>query len=200
MKKMIAAVAVAATVFAPQAFAQAKNFEGFSVGVNVNFANSTTELTAFSTNKFSASESATNSSIQAQYALALGSNFVLGFGASLGAGDLKSGFVNNTTTTLTKNTNAIYVAPGYAVSETVLVYGKFAALTAKGEITNAAGTLSQDISGVGYGIGLQTMLNKNFFVQAEYAQNNYASKDFTAGILSEEKKSSVVSIGIGYKF
>lgn len=199
MKKMIAAMAVSATVFAPQAFAQAKNFEGFSVGVNVNFANSTTELTANGT-KYSASESATNSSIQAQYALALGSNFVLGFGASLGAGDLKSGYVNNTTTTLTKNTNAIYVAPGYAMSETVLVYGKFSSLTAKGEVSNAGGTVTQDISGVGYGVGLQTMLNKNLFVQAEYAQNNYAFKDFTAGVLSEEKKSSVVSIGIGYKF
>jgi len=44
MKKLIIVAAIATSFAAPQAFAQAKNFEGLSVGGNLNLISTSTEI------------------------------------------------------------------------------------------------------------------------------------------------------------
>eukprot|EP01041_Mallomonas_annulata_P040002 gene40002-63812_t len=97
MKKLLIASAIVATFVTPQAFAQAKNFEGFSVLGGVNLVSGTTEVTSTVFNG-SASESSQNLGLQAQYNFALGESFVLGLGANIGLGDLKAGVLSNGTT------------------------------------------------------------------------------------------------------
>ena len=90
MKKILIATAVAAVLAAPQVFAQANNFTGFSVGANVNLATMSTELSEPGSS-IKLGESSQNASLQAAYGLALGKSGVLGFGATVGLGDLKAG-------------------------------------------------------------------------------------------------------------
>lgn len=195
MKKMIAAVAVAACVFAPQAFAQAKNFEGFSVGANLNLANSTSSYSAPGQTG-TANSFAQNIDLLARYNFALGDKFVLGLGVSASVGDLKAGDISATNTIKFTSMTSFFVTPGVAVSDSMQVYGKIAALNVK--VTESASATAPSLSGTGYGIGIQQLLSKNMYLQGELMQNNYA--DYTNGTTVWKFNSSVMSVGIGYKF
>ncbi|APW41492.1 outer membrane protein [Rhodoferax saidenbachensis] len=185
MKKYVIATAVAAAAFAPAAFAQAKNFEGFSVlgAVNVN---------SNKVDSAGSSESKTTSTvgIQAGYDFALGESFVLGLGASLNLGDSE---ITSSGAKL-KNATGVYIAPGIAVSKDTLVYAKLASISGKIDVTSA----SYDISGLGYGIGVRSFINKNVFLQGEYVYNKYDEKTLNTTLVKNE--TGVLSFGVGYKF
>jgi outer membrane immunogenic protein len=190
MKKMIAAVAVATTVFAPHAFAQAKNFEGFSLIGALNANNNTVDVTVTTPASTTAeSKTASNVGIQAEYNFAMGDAFVMGVGASAGLSkyDIASGVSM-------KNSYNIYITPGFAVSNNFLVYGKLASASA----TIESGTTSIDISGIGYGFGGRYLSSKNVFFQAEYLYNKYDDKKLANGMV--QNKAGVLSFGVGYKF
>jgi outer membrane immunogenic protein len=201
MKKLLIASAIVATFFAPQAFAQAKNFEGASLTANLNFANTTSDVTSTVFNG-SSTESAQNLGLQGQYNFPIGQSFVLGVGMTLGLGDLKAGTFNVSGTTITikqKESYSFYIAPGMAISDTTLLYGKIAAISAKFEATGNS-TTANTASGTGFGVGVQSFLNKNLFIQGELMQNQYADRSFTALTETDKNKATVISVGVGYKF
>ncbi len=195
MKKYAIAAALAASVFAPQAFAQAKNFEGFSVGGNINMNNSNFEQVRNSGGA-STTMSATgpNLAVQAQYAFALGQRFVLGVGATLGLSDVKLGTWTNGVDENMRTTTSLYVAPGFAVSDSTLVYGKIAAIS--GNAYDSGG--SADFNGTGYGFGVQFLSDKHWYYQAEYMQNKYDDKSFVTVV--DKLKINTFTFGVGYKF
>jgi opacity protein-like surface antigen len=190
MKKTVLALACTALA-TPLVFAQAKNFEGFSLGANLSSAKTTFDSTALG-----ATDGTTNSvDLNAQYNFALGQDFVLGVGVSAGTGSNKAGNYANGTELNTKNRYALEFTPGFALSKDVLVYGKIASLGATAE----AGGNSESISGVGYGLGLRGMVDKNMYWQVGYDLNQYGEKDDGAGG-TYKVKSNVFSLGLGYKF
>lgn len=195
MKKLLLSTFIATALTTPQVFAQAKNFEGFSLYGGVNLANSTLEQNpknGFS--NASVTSSSSNFGLQAQYTLAVGNSVAVGFGASMGLGDLVFGrWVASGIDIKLKDTSSIYVAPGYAINDTTLLYGKIASVTGA-----AADTTSVSLSGLGYGVGAQIMMNKNTFYQFEWMQSNYSDKDFPTVV--DKFKSSALSVGVGYKF
>ena len=195
MKKLLIASAIVATFVTPQAFAQAKNFEGFSVLGGVNVAAATFEQNAKNgSSSTSATSTSSNFQLQAEYTMAAGQQFTVGVGVNAGLGDLLFGRWAATGVDLKlKDTLAVYVAPGYAVSDTTLVYGKIAAISG-----TAADTSSVSLSGVGYGAGARFLSGKNVYYQVEFMQNQYSDKEFTTVI--DKFKSSVFSFGVGYKF
>lgn len=198
MKKLIVAAAVLATFAAPQAFAQAKNFEGASAALSVNFAKTKTELSN-SSSSLDASDTDQNAALQLQYGVALNEKFVLGLGATINIGDAKSGnlTVGNTAyQTKQKDTSSLYVAPGYAVTDSILAYGKLAYLSSK--LSDGDGGSQTFNGGFGFGVGAQYLLNKNMFVQAEYISNKY--DDQKIGTATLKLNSDVFSVGVGYKF
>lgn len=196
MKKLMLATALIAAVAAPQAFAQAKHFEGFSVFGGVNVANSTFDRTLTNgAGSASATSRATNIALQAQYAWALGDQFVLGVGATVGAGDLLFGTWGGSGGDLKlKDTAAVYIAPGIAVSDSTLLYGKVASTS--GTVYDNSGSLS--VAGVGYGLGAQFKSGNNLFYQVEFMQNNYNNKDYATW--TDKFRTSAISFGVGYKF
>ncbi len=190
MKKIAIAAAIAASVVAPQAFAQAKDFQGFSVIGAVNVNNNNIDITVWSpAAAASESKTASNIGIQAEYAWALGESYVLGVGASAGLSDyeVSSGVKF-------KNSYGLYVAPGVAVNKETLVYAKLA--SASGKIDN--GSVSFDVSGIGYGFGARFLTSKNVFLQAEYVYNKYDDKTLANGVV--KNTTGVLSLGVGYKF
>jgi outer membrane immunogenic protein len=190
MKKVILAAVVAASFAAPQAFAQAKNFEGFSVAGGLNVATSKLENTTVN----SMSGTSTNGVLEAQYAAALGEKFVLAGGVSLGLGDSMIGTYNGKDVKL-QDASSIYVKPGYAVSNDIAVYGKVSAVSAT---ATYPGAQSLNLSGIGYGVGVQVLSGKNVFYQVEYLQTKFDDK--LVGTTLNKVDSSAVSFAIGYKF
>ena len=183
MKKLLIASAIVATFAAPQAFAQAKNFEGFSVTGALNINNNKGEAVS------AVDRTESNIGAVAQYDAALGQSFVLGFGASMGLTDFSIA-----ADAKLKNTYSLFIAPGFAVSNNTMVYGKIASVSGKAEFTNS----SVDLSGLGYGIGARYFSSKNVFFQAEYMSNKYDDKK--VGTTTFKNQTGVFSIGIGYKF
>lgn len=188
MKKIV--LAVAGTVLAtPLVFAQAKNFEGFSIGASLANAKTSIESTTGASTAFEGTS--TGIDLNAQYNWALGQAFVLGVGVTVGTGNNKVGSSSSVGDIVTKNRAAVEFVPGYAVSNDMLIYGKIASLAATG--ANDVG-VSSTYAGIGYGIGLRGMMNKNMYWQIGYDMNQYAEKS------NEKLKSSVFSLGMGYKF
>ncbi|MDO9278272.1 MAG: outer membrane beta-barrel protein [Polaromonas sp.] len=202
MKKVLIAAAVAASCIAPQAFAQtngASGFTGFSAAANANASTSSTEVRNGS-NYVDMGKSSQDVSLQAAYGFAMGNNYVLGLGATYALGDLKSGSVtvgDFNANLKGKDAYSLYLEPGYAISNSTLVYGKLAYLSMKGE---AGGSIhgSEDFSGVGYGVGIRHKLNKNLFLQGEIAQADYSHE--TIGGTMFKPSSTTGTVGIGYQF
>lgn len=183
-------IAASIAIAAPQVFAQAKNFEGFSLGVNGESTSSTT--TAIGTG--SDSSTATGLNLQAQYTFALNPQFALGLGASLGTSSLNTGTVNAINYS-SKNRSSFDLMPAYALSDTTLLYGKLSALSGTVAAVDATGTeTTASLSGVGYGLGVRHLLDKNVFVQGDIATNRYNDVSNTG------LSATVYSIGVGYRF
>ena len=202
MKKLLIASAIVATFVTPQAFAQAKNFEGFSVGVNVNSTASDTDISNSGGFVKATGQTSSNGSLQAQYNLALGSSFVLGFGGTYEFGDIELGSSGALFSGKRKSASSVYVAPGFALDDGWLIYGKIASITAKFETTGAAiFTGKADANGIGYGLGIQKLLNKNVYLQAEYMQNKYNDQTIVTSLTTQAKaEARTFSFGVGYKF
>lgn len=201
MKKLLA-IAVMSTAFMSQhAFAQAKSFEGFSVGANLTSAKTSVDFSAGGPT-ISTNANTTGLDLQAQYGLVLGQQFVLGLGLTLGTGSYKAGSISaggQTAEFSSKNRTAIDITPGFAVSDSLLIYGKVSLLNADVvEEDTPGGTYSKSISGTGYGFGLRNMINKNLYFQVGYDFNKY--DDFNVGSVTVKPSSTVLSGGIGYKF
>ncbi len=180
-------------VAAPQVFAQAKNFEGFSLGANAEFTRSTVDA-----NGLSDSGNSSGLGLQAQYNFALTNQFVLGVGATLSFGNHNA--ASNTgplgVTVYSKNNTSLDLTPGFALSDSMLLYGKISALS--GTAQDDTFSTSTNLSGIGYGIGLRSMIDKNLFFQIGYDSNKY--NDITDNGVSVSPKSSIFSLGMGYKF
>ncbi|MGQ0709180.1 MAG: outer membrane protein [Rhodoferax sp.] len=175
---------------APLAFAQAKNFEGFTLGANIASTKTTIE-----TNAGNADGNTTGVDIQLQYNFALSPQFVMGIGMSMGTAENKAGTLSNVEYGL-KERSAIEFTPGFVVSDSLLVFGKIASLNATG-VQSTGGTATQ--TGIGYGLGVRGMVDKHMYWQVGYDVNTYGEKSFTNGT-PYKFKSSAFSAGVGYKF
>ena len=81
------------------------------------------------------------------------------------------------------------------LNDTSLVYVKLAYEAGKFKFD----TINQSISGLGYGIGLRTEINKTTFLETEIKQVNY--KKFTyLNALDMTPSATVGSVGVVFKF
>lgn len=191
MKKALLLAASVAFV-APQVFAQAKNFEGFSLGANLAFANTTTEPTGVA----SQNGNTTGLDLQAQYSFALAPQFVLGVGLTLGTGSNNAGTFAPNTEITTKNRTAIDIMPGYALSSDMLLFGKVSVVNA--DVESSTPSAKASVNGMGYGVGLRGLIDKNMFYQVGY--DAIQINETTLNGIKAKGSSSVFSLGVGYKF
>lgn len=195
MKKSTALIAACLALAAPHVFAQAKNFEGFSLGGSLDFTKNTTNVLSLGSD----SGMGSGMGLQAQYSIALNNQFVLGLGASYSLGTRKAGSLGTPATDFTtRNTASIDISPSYAISDSLLVYGKVSSVGLTVVSTFGNNESSDSLSGFGYGLGLRSMLDKNLYIQAGYDINRYNEKASTSNIFSGS--SNIFSLGAGYKF
>lgn len=170
---------------ASSSFAQAVNFEGASIGVNYNAVNSTAALGGVST---SGRDQAL--SLNGKYTKAVSNQITVGAALDLGLGQLQSG-------SNVKGTGQYSVAleAGFATSSTLLVFGEISFNGVKRQVELNGATQSDDFSGIGYGLGLRSLISKNVYWQAELLQRDYDAKSN-----GNEFKSTGLAVGVGYKF
>jgi outer membrane immunogenic protein len=174
--------------------AQSSNFEGASVALNVNSATIATNIAS----TVAVGESSTNGSIQGAYSFALSETGLFSVGATYALGDLKAGSISESSITLkAKNFYTIYAEPAIVNGNTAF-YGKLAYIATKGVLTASGATANSNFSGIGYGVGIRTLMDKNMYVQVEFMNSNFDSK--TINTVTVEPDGTIGTIGIGYKF
>lgn len=203
MRKALIAAAVATLVVVPQAFAQVTNFEGFSISANANIISGTTEISINSENLNGIGQQSTVASLQAAYGFKAADSVVLSLGGTYNLSDVDGGSVNATSASAAfklQNGASLYFEPGYVVSDKTLTYLKvsYNVGTAKGE--SGTQSLSKDITGIGFGFGVRTVLGKNLFLQVEGNRIQYDSAQFPGDTTNFKSSATVGSLGIGYKF
>lgn len=196
MKKIVLASVLA--LGCASAFADTAAFTGFNAAVGLNFGNSSAKANLPGSSASMGEDSAWGT-LSGEYGFALGSNAVLGVGASFDLGDTKYG-----TTSLGKSTStwkatdkySVYVAPGYAINKDTLAFVKIGVHHAKGQID------AVDIgsfNGIGFGLGVRTLMTKNLYLQLEATRIDYSSKDYGSGV-SIKPTSTFGTLSVGYHF
>jgi outer membrane immunogenic protein len=193
MKKIIYLATALAALASVQAHAQATNFVGFSLGANAEFDGTATN----GTDGTSDAGKTTGLGLQAKYDWDLGNNFVLGLGATASTGNRQAGTYTNGTGAYTNNRYSLDLMPGYALTKDLLVYGKVSSVAANAAAND--GTSTAAVQGLGYGVGVRSMITPNAYVQAGYDYYKFNDVTFATGTTAS-LKGNVLSLGIGYKF
>jgi hypothetical protein len=218
-------VAMLATTAATPALSQSKNFAGPSISLSGAFVAGDVRTTADDGTESASSDVGKSSiipGVDLSYGIPLDNNFLLNLGATydlsktnLGtaianlednAGDLQT----YTEKVTIKDHFSLYIQPTYAFSSSSAVFGKLSYNFAKGSLTETSTdgptsfTLSRNIEGFGYGVGLKSLLTNNLYVQVEAGIDEY---DKTTGTDTSNSttytfKPKVVTgkMNIGYKF
>jgi hypothetical protein len=184
---------------ATSSFAQTANFSGFSAGLNLNMVGASTEITS-GANKLSLGENSNTVAVQGAYAFNLGGGGVLGIGAAYNAGEVAAGTVTLGATLYklrVKGLYSVFIEPGFTVGNS-LFYGKLAYLNGKGEESLNAASGTDTFTGMGYGVGLRTMMDSKMYLQAEVMQTNFAEKTFGTSVY--KPSATMATFGIGVKF
>lgn len=197
MKKLIVCILLASG--SAGVFAQANNFQGFSLGLNGSTVGSSTNISG-SGASIDIGQQTFSPSAEIGYSYGV-LDAVISLTATYDFVDLKSGqaTVNSDSINFVgKNHYSINLKPGYVVNPTTLIYATVGYNSVKGEITGGALTGSTNFSGVGYGAGVALLVSSNVFLKAEIQQISYGSK--TVNGVTYQPSSTVGTVGIGYKF
>lgn len=202
MKKKILALVLLAT--STGVFAQAKNFEGFTAGINISSVGASTKVNGDGVfGGFNFGEQNVVPTLEIGYNAALGDKFVLGITGTYDLAETKSGQLTDFIQLKSQNHYSINLKPGFAVTDSALVYLTLGYNQMTGKITgNNITTNNTNFSGIGYGIGSMLMLNKNIFMKLEVQQIDYSSKSNTifGDSVTYKPSATVGTVGLGYKF
>lgn len=193
MKKNIALAAVVAALSCGQAFAQARYFEGLSLGVNAESERASVDATGGTSD----SGTSTGLGLQVWYSWALGDSFGLGLGGTASTGNRKAGSYANTNEAYTKDRYSFDIVPSLAVSDKVMIFVKASSISANAASSSGTGTSS--VQGLGYGLGLRAMIDSKLYWQAGYDSIRFNDVTFSNGTVATFK-GNVIFLGVGYKF
>jgi outer membrane immunogenic protein len=194
-------VASLMTVAATGAFAQAKNFEGFTAGVNVSSVGGTSTLKGAEGSADLGQQSVVPG-VELGYNFAASKEIVLGLTATYDFADSKLGQSSDADGNFNvkgQNRMSINFKPGYVISPSTMVYATVGYNSMTGKLTDSVlGSTTKTYTGVGYGLGVAVMATKNVFVKAEVQQVNFGSQSSDG--TSVQPNLTVGTIGVGYKF
>lgn len=195
--------AVVAMLLSGSAWAQSENFTGFSAAVGFKGADMSTYTDIVGKTSYGAD-------VRGSYGFKLSNDIILNVGASLDLGDSTVYKFDNggdySQNMKTKNKISFYVEPGILISNKTLLYGKISHNSAKINSTyndlGAVTSESSNTNGLGFGLGVKSMINDKTYVLFEVNKVSYSSTynnyffDSWGGRIS----STSATIAIGYKF
>lgn len=195
ISRLLVIVAAGLALTNGNAFAQAKNFEGFSIGLNYLIGKTNFTCTSPQPQSPFLSVSCAGGSgedryvtPQAQYFFLMNDAMILGVGGTYGTGGVSS-------KAIFKDYFTLDITSGYALSEKNLAYGKFSYL---GNTAYSSTSGTRVGEGMGIGLGVRQLFTPNVYVQAEYLYNKF--NDVATGIFVEGGTSNALTLGVGYQF
>lgn len=193
-KKLL--VASLLSVAATGAFAQTNAFEGFSAGVKVSSVGASTSISD-STGSANLGQQSIVPTLEVGYAYGLSKEISLGLTATYDLAETKAGTVDNINL---KNTDhySINFKPGYVFNNTTMVYAILGYNSMTGKASASGYSSNQTFNGFGGGLGIQALLSKNVYIQAEAQQITYSG--VTKMGTTYTPSATVGTVGVGYKF
>jgi opacity protein-like surface antigen len=183
------------------AMAQSNAFEGFSAGVKVSSVGSSTTISGKDSDGSNYSTNLGQQSIvptvEVGYAYGVSKEIVLGLTATYDLTETKAGSVDNTNLK-GENHYSINFKPGYVFNNTTQVYAIVGYNSMTGKISNGGAKATSTYNGFGGGAGIQALVSKNIYIQAEVQQLTYDSKTFSG--VTVKPSATVGTLGLGYKF
>jgi len=91
---------------------------------------------------------------------------------------------------------------GYAVTDSVMIYGTAGGAASRLKVSDAAGSDSNTMYGWTAGVGADAMLTDQVFARAEYRYVDFGSKTFNtgSGAQSVDANQNRFMVGLGMKF
>jgi opacity protein-like surface antigen len=199
LKNSIAIVCIALTT---GAHAQVNKFEGLYGGINLNTVSATADANDGTTIDTAMGQQSWNGSVQAAYGLKLTPSTTLSIGASYGLGDSKSGEESGALGYKSKITAqySIYAEPGYLITDSTILYGKFSYEKAKTEASARGNNIEINLNGTGIGFGSRTMINQSSYIQVEVRHISFDNVRVASFGNDYKNKLTIGTIGVGMKF
>jgi opacity protein-like surface antigen len=192
MKKKLlvtAALSIMATGAMAQSNPPENPFAGPSVGISVSSASGGTDF-------FTGTQSVVPT-IEVGYAYGVSKEIALGLTATYDLADTRAGSSGNPD--LVGNRHwSVNFKPGYVLGSTTMIYALVGYHTMEGTLNNNGVVGTSNINGMGYGLGIEALLDKNLYVRLEGQTLRYLSTT-TAG-LTYKPSTSLATLGLGYKF
>ena len=161
----------------------------------INIANSNFSRTSHTGPSFpSVNSTSANPVLQAEYGYALNDKYLLSVGASRDLGPLLFGIWRGSNIDIKmKDMYSVYIAPGYALNDSTLLYAKLGYLS--GTVSDPNSTI---LPGTGYGLGAKILGASRVFYQAELLKSDYARREYLDATDTFDVKK--LTLSVGYKF
>jgi hypothetical protein len=172
----------------------ASNFAGPEAGVSVTMNGATTTF-KFLDEEITLGESSLGFKLHGGYGFDVSKDTVVLLGLDYNATDIAAGKILGGSLKF-KNSWSLSAAPGMLLNDKTLAYVKLS--YEAGKLGNSTDSEEESISGVGYGVGLRTEINKTSFLQTEIKQVNF--KKFTSAGADVTPTATVGSVGVVFKF
>ena len=187
------------TIAAGSAMAQAKSevnpFEGPSVGVSVSSVGGSTDLSGSRSSNMG--QQSVVPTVEAGYAFGATKDIALGLTGTYDLADTKGG-TDSSANLVGKKHYSINFKPGYVLGSSTMLNALVGYNRMQGTLNNNGYTGSSNLNGIGYGIGLETLIDKNVYVKIEGQQVKYSSS--TVSGLTFKPSTTIATLGLGYKF
>jgi opacity protein-like surface antigen len=198
MKKKLLVTAVL-SIMASGVIAQsnppANPFEGASVGVSVSSVGGSTDISgAQSANMGQQSVVPT---IDVGYAYGLSKEIALGLTGTYDLADTKGGS-SGSANLVGKKHWSVNFKPGYVLGSSTMIYALVGYNRMEGTLNNNGASGVSNLNGIGYGIGIEALLDKNVYVKLEGQQVKYTTATMSG--ITYKPSTTLATLGLGYKF
>ena len=173
----------------------ASNFSGPEAGISVAMNSGTTTSKIIKDNDTTLGGSSLGFRLHGGYGFDIGNDAVVLLGLDYNPTDVAAGKILDESVKI-KNSWSLSAAPGMLLNDKTLAYLKIS--YEAGKLGGSSGSDEESISGVGYGVGLRTEINKTTFLQTEIKQVNY-NKVTSVGA-NYTSSATVGSAGVVFKF
>jgi opacity protein-like surface antigen len=184
--------------------------DGFSLGISASGIKPEVIYTDHLGARYEWSDSSVTPDVTIDYGYSVSDHFIIVLGGSFGLDDLSAGTQNGSygKVDLTiKDRYSVYFQPKYCISDKMAVYLSFSYNKAKVDVIGQNQLLWIDdhykVSGIGYGIGFETIVFQDISIGLEYQYVDYNDEVIVGAPWTNwhyQQSSQSINIAVKYRF
>lgn len=197
MKKSMLLIALMASgsIAMAQENSQENPFEGASIGVSVSSVGGSTDISG--SRSANMGQQSVVPTADLGYTFGISKEIALGLTGTYDLADTKGGS-DGSANLVGKKHYSINLKPGYVLGSSTMLYALVGYNRMQGTFNENGSTGYSNLNGIGYGIGLQALLDKHFYIKLEGQQVKYTSA--SVGGITYKPSTTIATLGVGYKF